>query len=56
MSEYLIPIITVSGAFGAAFAGQVAAHWYARKRDIEKLNRDSLQNLYSPLVFRIVDL
>jgi hypothetical protein len=55
MSEYLIPIITVSGAFGAAFAGQYFAHRYARKREIEKLNRDSLQNFYSPLVYRIVD-
>lgn len=55
MTSYFIPLITVVGAFGAAFAGQYFAHRYARKRENEKHLKESLQNLYSPLVYRVID-
>ncbi|OME82342.1 MULTISPECIES: hypothetical protein [Paenibacillus] len=51
----LTPLLTISGAFGAAFAGQYLGHKLTRKRDIEKQNKEKLQNLYSPLVYKIVD-
>lgn len=47
------PAITVSGAILAALIGQILSHRYARKREIEKQNKDSLQNLYSPLAHKI---
>ncbi|MGD7053967.1 hypothetical protein [Sutcliffiella horikoshii] len=55
MTDYLIPLITVASTFGAAFAGQFFAHKYARQREKEKHLKESLQNLYSPLVYRILD-
>ncbi|MBP2244262.1 hypothetical protein [Paenibacillus xylanexedens] len=51
----LTPLLTISGAFGAAFAGQYLGHKLTRNRDTEKQNKESLQNLYSPLVYKIVD-
>ncbi|WP_338652681.1 hypothetical protein V6B14_12785 [Sporosarcina psychrophila] len=51
--NYLLPSITVAGAFGAAYLGQRFAHRYARKRDEEKYKKDCLQNLYSPLIYRV---
>ncbi|WP_160037135.1 hypothetical protein [Paenibacillus sp. An7] len=53
--DNLTPLLTISGAFGAAFAGQYLGHKLTRNRDIEKQNKESLQNLYSPLIFKIVD-
>ena len=49
------PAITVTGAIIAAFIGQILAHKYARKREIEKQNKDNLQKLYSPLALKIKD-
>ncbi|MGP4061468.1 hypothetical protein [Halobacillus sp. H74] len=49
------PIITVAGAFSAAFAGQYFGHRFTSKR--ERINKDThrLQYLYSPLVHKVMD-
>jgi hypothetical protein len=55
MTSNLIPVITVAGAFGAAFAGQYFANKFTRKRENEKAMKDSLQHIYSPLVYKIIN-
>ncbi|MGG1320603.1 hypothetical protein ABE225_07190 [Priestia megaterium] len=47
--------ITIMGSFGAAYTAQIVSHRYSRKREEEKYQKEALQNLYSPLVFTIVD-
>jgi hypothetical protein len=49
------PVITVTGAFIAAFIGQFLGHRYSQRRENEKYNKDRLQNLYSPLVYKIIE-
>lgn len=49
------PVITVTGAFIAAFIGQFLGHRYSQRRENEKYNKDRLQHLYSPLVYKIIE-
>lgn len=47
-----IPIIV---AFGSATTAQIISHHFSRKREEEKYKKEALQNLYSPVVFQIVE-
>ncbi|MDT0144870.1 hypothetical protein Q9R38_00015 [Priestia aryabhattai] len=46
--------ITITGSFGAASTAQIISHILTNKREIKKYERDCLQNLYSPLVLKVV--
>jgi hypothetical protein len=47
--------VTILVPFGAAYIGQILSHRYSKKREEEKYKKECLQNLYSPIVFRIRD-
>ncbi|MBY0213872.1 hypothetical protein [Priestia aryabhattai] len=47
--------ITIMGSFGAAILGQMAANFFTNRRENKKYDKECFQNLYSPLVFRIVE-
>ncbi|QDQ03669.1 hypothetical protein [Bacillus sp. BD59S] len=54
MDPIIIPIITSISTFSAAFAGQYFGHKFAVRRETEKYNKECLQNLYSPLIFKVI--
>ena len=47
-----IPIMV---AFGSATTAQIISHRFAEKREENKYKKESLQNLYSPVIFQIVE-
>ncbi|MDL5143642.1 hypothetical protein [Bacillus atrophaeus] len=47
-------VFTVLGTLTAAFLGQVFSHRYSQKREELKLKKESFQNLYSPVVFKVI--
>jgi len=47
--------ITIIGSFGAASTAQIVSHVLTNRREKKKHKRECLQNLYSPVVFTIVD-
>ncbi|WP_368895084.1 hypothetical protein [Priestia megaterium] len=47
--------ITIIGSLGVASTAQVISHLFSQKRDTEKYNKECLQNLYSPIIFPIVE-
>lgn len=46
-------IITIFAGFGAASTAQLFSHHFSRKREDIKYHKESLQNLYSPVIFEI---
>ncbi|PEF07915.1 hypothetical protein COM97_03665 [Bacillus thuringiensis] len=54
MDSIVIPVITSISTFSAAFAGQYFGHKFAVRRETEKYNKECLQNLYSPLIFKVI--
>ncbi|KAF1339543.1 MULTISPECIES: hypothetical protein [Bacillus] len=48
-------VFTVAGTLTAAFLGQVFSHRYSQKREEIKQKKESFQNLYSPVVFKILN-
>jgi len=47
--------ITIMGSFGAASTAQIVSHVLTNRREKKKYERECLQNLYFPVVFRIVE-
>ncbi|MCA4157730.1 hypothetical protein [Priestia megaterium] len=48
-------VISILGSLGVASIAQVISHGLAQKREDDKYNKECLQNLYSPIIFRIRD-
>ena len=48
-------IISILGSLGVSSIAQVISHGFAQKREDLKYNKECLQNLYSPIIFRIRD-
>ncbi|MFO3790357.1 hypothetical protein ACKOKD_16895 [Bacillus mojavensis] len=48
-------VFTVAGTLTAAFLGQGFSHRYSQKREEIKQKKESFQNLYSPVVFKILN-
>ena len=48
-------VISILGSLGVASIAQVISHGLAQKREDNKYNKECLQNLYSPMIFRIRD-
>ncbi|MGK9430824.1 hypothetical protein ACSSTO_13215 [Bacillus atrophaeus] len=46
-------IITIFAGFGAASTAQIISHLFSRKREDIKYQKECLQNLYSPVIFKI---
>ncbi|MET3689557.1 hypothetical protein ABIC37_005107 [Priestia megaterium] len=47
--------VTIMGSFGAASTAQIISHVLTNNREKKKHDKECLQNLYSPVIFRIVD-
>ncbi|MEH7362399.1 hypothetical protein [Priestia megaterium] len=47
--------ITIMGSFGAASTAQIISHVLTSKREKVKFDKECLQNLYSPVIFKIVE-
>ncbi|WP_156735311.1 hypothetical protein [Bacillus velezensis] len=48
-------IFTIAGTLTAAFLGQFFSHRYSQKREEIKQKKESFQNLYSPVIFKILN-
>lgn len=48
-------VVTVIGAFGAASTAQFFSHKLTLKRENEKYDKERYQNLYSPLIFKVMN-
>lgn len=47
--------LTILGSFGAASTAQIVSHVLTLKREDKKYQKECLQNLYSPIVFKLID-
>ncbi|QWQ28442.1 hypothetical protein JNUCC22_19265 [Bacillus sp. JNUCC-22] len=48
-------VFTVVGTLTAAYLGQFFSHRYSQKREEIKQKKESFQNLYSPVIFKILN-
>lgn len=48
-------ILSVIGSLGVASTAQVISHLFTQKREKQKYNKECLQNLYSPIIFPIIE-
>lgn len=49
-------VFTIIGSFGAASTAQIINHILSQKREDKKYNKECLQNFYSPLIYKYIDL
>ncbi|NOU99322.1 hypothetical protein [Paenibacillus planticolens] len=48
---YMTSIITASVAFTAAVVAQIISHWFTKKRENIKYNKEVYQKMYAPILF-----
>jgi hypothetical protein len=55
MSTSITTALTIIGSFGAASTAQIVSHILTQKREDKKYKKECLQNLYSPIVFKLIN-
>ncbi|MEE3951652.1 hypothetical protein [Peribacillus frigoritolerans] len=55
MPTSLTTALTIIGSFGAASTAQIVSHVLTQNREDKKYKKECLQNLYSPIIFKVID-